>query len=211
VSGVKLTHLSKEDDARRLEEGGAWPEAPFGRRLRAEFTALGRTWRMDLSLHEALYDEGAVTRWADEEGNEVVEPLRAVAYTGSLADGGWFRATVHDHDVLHCVWVEGGEMHMLVPLTYYEVRCACEGCAPGPAPPCGGPVRACTPSRHPHDPPPTPALPGADAIHPLHHTSSSYTCTSLSLGSATSTHPPLPSLLTHMLPPLTRPTTALSP
>lgn len=104
------------------DERDAELEAPFGRRLALNFEAFGREHHAELWLNDALFEEGAVSRYTTEEGEEVVERPRAVVYTGTFLDGGWIRATVHEHDVISAMWLDKthGQVSMLVPAHQYE-------------------------------------------------------------------------------------------
>lgn len=92
-------------------------EAPFGRRLALHFQAFGEEYHAELTLHDALFEAGAATH-AD---NDVRVP-RAYAYTGRFLDGGWIRATVHDPETVHAMWLDktNGRVSMLVPVSLYE-------------------------------------------------------------------------------------------
>lgn len=104
------------------DEADAELEAPYGRRLSLHFEAFGRSHDAELHLHDALFDAGAVTRYTLEDGEEVVERPQAVSYRGRFLDGGWIRATVHDHDVIQAMWLDKihGQVSMLVPAHQYE-------------------------------------------------------------------------------------------
>ena len=104
------------------DESEAELHAPFGRRLALNFEALGKNHSVVLNLHDALFEEGSMSRYTDDEGLEVVEIPRAVAYTGTLMDGGWIRATIYDDDVIRAMWLDKsrGVVNMLTPVSFYE-------------------------------------------------------------------------------------------
>jgi hypothetical protein len=139
VPSVKLTRLpSSEPSApgehvgnrRRLlgeagvSEAEAELEAPHGRRLALAFRAFGQDHHAELTLHDALFEAGAVTHTYDEHGNPVVRKPLAAAYTGRFLDGGWMRATVHDDETIQALWLDkaNGRLSMLVPADTYEQK-----------------------------------------------------------------------------------------
>jgi hypothetical protein len=97
-------------------------EAPFGRKLALHFNAFGQDYHAELTLHDALFEAGAVTHTDDEHGSAAVRAPRAYAYTGRFLDGGWIRATVHDAETVHAMWLDktNGRVSMLVPVSLYE-------------------------------------------------------------------------------------------
>ena len=129
ISAVRLDRLSFKNvkGARRLAgevSGDEEPDldAPFGRHLSLSFEAFDKKYQVELSLHDALFAKGAVTRGYDEKGNEIVRRPRAVAYHGRFPGGGWIRAAVHSDDIVHATWYENGEVNMLIPVSKYDSR-----------------------------------------------------------------------------------------
>ena len=134
VASVRLSPLPGPEAApghhvgvRRLlheveDESHADLHAPFGRRLSLNFEAFGKKHSVDLNLHDALFEEGSMSRYTDDQGAEVVEIPHAVAYTGTFLDGGWIRATIYDDDVIRAMWLDKsrGVVNMLTPVSYYE-------------------------------------------------------------------------------------------
>ncbi len=105
-----------------VSEAEAELEAPFGRRLALAFEAFGQQHHAELTLHEELFEPGAVMLSYDEAGNEVARRPQAAAYTGRFLDGGWMRATIHDDETIHALWLDraNGRLSMLVPADSYE-------------------------------------------------------------------------------------------
>jgi len=134
VASVRLSPLPGPEAApghhvgvRRLlhevdDESHADLHAPFGRRLALHFQAFGKNHSVVLNLHDALFEEGGMSRYTDDQGKEVVEIPHAVAYTGTFPDGGWIRATIYDDDVIRAMWLDKsrGVVNMLTPVSYYE-------------------------------------------------------------------------------------------
>ena len=134
VASVRLSPLPGPEAApghrvgvRRLldeveDESEAELHAPFGRRLALHFEAFGKNHSVVLSLHDALFEEGGMSRYTDDQGLEVVEIPHAVAYTGTFLDGGWIRATIYDDDVIRAMWLDKsrGVVNMLTPVSFYE-------------------------------------------------------------------------------------------
>lgn len=136
IARVKLTSLPPPEASgpqrpvgvRRLAGETQHPddvelEAPFGRRLALHFQAFGQAYHAELTLHDALFEAGAVTHAGDDEhGRPAVRVPRAYAYTGRFLDGGWIRATVHDAETVHALWLDRANrrVSMLVPVALYE-------------------------------------------------------------------------------------------
>lgn len=136
VARVQLTQLpapkssgpDKYVGARRLlgeagvSEEDAELEAPFGRRLALAFNAFGQDYHAELMLNDALFEPSAVTHTYDEHGSPIVRRPLATAYTGRFLDGGWIRATVHDDETIHALWLDKSNrrLSMLVPADTYE-------------------------------------------------------------------------------------------
>jgi len=98
-------------------------EAPFGRHIALDFDAFGSHHHVVLSLNDALFEEGAVSRYTDDQGMEISELPTAVAYTGTFPDGGWIRAVIHEDDVIQAMWLDNtnGQVNMLTPIHYSDM------------------------------------------------------------------------------------------